>query len=78
MFNDTSFLIIKSCKPGFKKVIFTQLQLDLLGISLKDAKSNVDKILDDKEVVLIINDKILFQKFLKEIDDIGLIFQNNL
>ena len=71
-------IIIKSWKPGFKKVIFTQLQMDLLGMSLKDAKSNVDKILDDKEVVLIINDKILFQKFLKEIDDIGLIFQNNL
>ncbi|SIS68474.1 hypothetical protein SAMN05421796_1021 [Chryseobacterium piscicola] len=52
--------------------------MDLLGISLKDAKSNVDKILDDKEVVLVINDKILFQKFIKEMDDIGLIFQNNL
>ena len=52
-------IIIKSWKPGFKKVIFTQLQMDLLGMSLKDAKSNVDKILDDKEVVLIINEKIL-------------------
>ncbi|MEG1592639.1 hypothetical protein [Chryseobacterium sp.] len=71
-------IIIKSWKPGFKKVIFTQLQMDLLGMSLKDAKSNVDKILDDKEVVLVINDKILFQKFIKEMDDIGLIFQNNL
>ncbi|MCU7612973.1 hypothetical protein N0B16_00830 [Chryseobacterium sp. GMJ5] len=68
-------IILQDWKTGFEKVTLTKLQINMLRISLKDAKSNVDAILNEEEVILNIEDTFLAQKFIEKISEIGVNFQ---
>lgn len=64
-------IILEKWQEGFEKVSLTKLQIDLLGKSLMESKLNVDSLLDDKRVIIEIDDLNLAQKFLKEVEKIG-------
>jgi len=66
-------LKLKGWKTGMQKVSLTKLQMDYFGMSLKEAKTNVDKLLDDEEIVIKVrsNDKV--QDFIKEAKQIGVL-----
>ena len=64
-------VILESWREGFEKVSLTKLQVNMLGKSLKESKTNVDFLLDDKEVSIEIDDLDLASEFLKEAEKIG-------
>lgn len=59
-------IIIESWNEGFQKVTLTHLQIDLLNLSLKTAKNNVDKLLDGQSILIEIDNEQLALTFLKE------------
>jgi hypothetical protein len=64
-------VIMKSWRYGMKKVSLTMLQCELLKIPLKTAKSNVNKLLDDNEIILNIEDENIALNFYKKAEEIG-------
>lgn len=66
-------IILKGWNDGLQKVSLTKLQIDLLGKSLKESKLNVDYLLDDKEVIIEIENLDLANEFIKEAEKIGVI-----
>lgn len=58
-----------------KKVPLTHLQVTLLGLSLKDSKENVDKLLEDIDVVVEANSSETAQNFVREACKIGVVCQ---
>jgi hypothetical protein len=61
---------------GFKKVSFTRIQVQMLGLSLSEAKNNTDKLLNGEEVTFEIEDEILLYEFLKSAIDLGVVSGN--
>lgn len=59
-------IILESWEEGLEKVSLTKLQMEMLGSSLKAAKSNVDFLLDGKIVTIKIENYSLAQEFLKK------------
>lgn len=59
-------IIIESWNEGFQKVTLTHLQIDLLNLSLKTVKNNVDKLLDGESILIEIGNEQLAMTFLKE------------
>ena len=57
-------VILESWNEGLKKVSLTKLQVEKLGLSLKESKGNVDLLLDDEKVVLEVIDETLAKEFL--------------
>ncbi|HCT85680.1 MAG TPA: hypothetical protein DF296_10840 [Candidatus Margulisbacteria bacterium] len=66
-----AIVILQSWRKGLKKVSLTKLQVEILGKSLKESKSNVDLLLDDMEVIIEIDNIDLAHEFLKEAENIG-------
>ncbi|MDM1546432.1 hypothetical protein [Empedobacter falsenii] len=64
-------IIIESWNEGFQKIALTHLQIDLLKLSLKEAKSNVDKLLDGHSIIIDINNEQLATTFVKEVKNIN-------
>ena len=64
-------IIIESWNEGFQKIALTHLQIDLLKLSLKEAKSNVDKLLDGHSIIIDINDEQLALTFVEEAKNIN-------
>ena len=64
-------IILASWREGLEKVTLTKLQVEILGRALKEAKSNVDLLLDGKEVVIEVDNLHLANEFLKEAEKIG-------
>lgn len=64
-------VILDSWREGFEKISLTKLQVNMLGKSLTESKSNVDSLLDDKKIILEIESLDLANEFLKEADKIG-------
>lgn len=64
-------IILESWREGLEKVSLTKLQINLLGKSLKESKSNVDYLLDDKQVIIEIDSLDLAYEFFKEAEKIG-------
>jgi hypothetical protein len=67
-------LIMKSWRSGLEKVTLTMLQIELLKISLKEAKNNVDSLLDNNEVILEIENKKIALEFYEKAGKIGVNF----
>lgn len=59
-------IIIEGWNEGFQKVALTHLQIDLLNLSLKTTKNNVDKVLDGQSILIEIYNEQLALTFLKE------------
>lgn len=64
-------IIIESWNEGFQKVTLTHLQIDLLKISLKVAKSNVDKLLDGHSITIDVNNEQLALTFVEKAKNIN-------
>lgn len=64
-------VILESWRDGLKKVSLTKLQIDKLGLSLRESKSNVDALLDNEEIILEIHDENLIREFLNEAEKFG-------
>ncbi len=58
-----------------KKIPLTHLQVTLLGLSLKDSKENVDKLLEDIDVVIEASSLETAQNFVREARKIGVVCQ---
>ncbi|AWH85151.1 hypothetical protein HYN59_08455 [Flavobacterium album] len=63
-------VIMETWRPGLEKVSLTNIQHGMLGLGLKESKSNVDALLNGKEIVLDIADLDLAKKFLEEAEKI--------
>lgn len=63
---------IVTWREGFQKVTFTKLQAVLAGLSLKESKSNTDRILNYDEVLIEFNDENKALHFYVEATEIGL------
>jgi len=64
-------IILESWREGLEKVSLTKLQVDMLEKSLKESKLNVDSLLDDKKVIIEIDNLDLAHEFLKKVEKIG-------
>lgn len=64
-------IILDSWRDGLEKISLTKLQVRLLGKSLTESKLNVDSLLDDKKIVIEIDDLELAHEFLNEAEKIG-------
>lgn len=64
-------IIFDGWNEGFQKVTLTHLQIDLLKISLKVAKSNVDKLLDGHSITIDVNDEQLGLTFVEKAKNIN-------
>lgn len=70
-------VVIETWVEGFKKVSFTKWQVEVLGMSLSQAKSNTDAILDGVEVIIEIEDPVLLEQFVSRLNDIGVVYRVN-
>jgi uncharacterized protein YuzE len=64
-------VILESWREGLEKISLTKLQMDKLGMSLKESKSNVDSLLEDEKIIFDIDDENLAIEFFKEAERIG-------
>jgi hypothetical protein len=64
-------VILNSWREGLEKVSLTKIQVSILGKSLKEAKNNVDSLLDGEVITLEIDSLDLANTFLKEVERIG-------
>lgn len=64
-------IILDGWRDGLEKISLTKLQIDMLGKSLTESKFNVDSLLDDKKIIIEIDDLDLAYDFLKEAEKIG-------
>jgi hypothetical protein len=64
-------VIIKGYREGMQKVSLTKLQVELLKTSLKQAKSNVDSVLDDREIIFEIENESLAITFMEKVNQLG-------
>lgn len=64
-------VVFESWREGLKAVSLVMLQKEMLGIGLKEAKTNLDTLLDDIQIILEIDDENLAKEFLKEADKLG-------
>ena len=60
-------------KEGMQKISLTTLQMEYFELSLKDAKTNVDKLLEDEEVILVCESLDKANDFIKKAKNIGVI-----
>ena len=63
-------------RDGFRKVSFTQLLVGYTDLSLKDAKSITDNVLDNRVVKVLIKEDLVID-FVREAEEIGAISNLN-
>ncbi len=66
-------VIMTGWEEGMKKVSLSMLQTECLGLPLKEAKSNVDRLLAGEEVELHIVTLEKAQNFVKEARSLGVV-----
>ncbi len=54
-------IVLAGWRAGMQKVALTQLQRELLPLSLKEAKENVDRVLESEENVLQLQNPVVLQ-----------------
>lgn len=64
-------VILESWREELKKISLTKLQMEKLGMALKESKSNVDSLLDNEKIILEIDDENLAKEFMEEAERIG-------
>jgi len=64
-------VVFESWREGLKAVSLVILQKEMLGIELKEAKTNLDNLLDDVQIILEIDDENLAKEFLEAADKLG-------
>lgn len=66
--------VLRGCKKGLEKVKLSLLQINLLGYSLKQAKENVDNLLNGQHVFIYHDESLILDKFKEEAKKIGVVF----
>lgn len=64
-------IVMESWREGLKGVSLVKLQNEILGLGLKEAKTNLDNLLDDIQIILEIADENSSKYFLEEADKLG-------
>lgn len=64
-------IVMESWREGLKGVSLVKLQIEILGLGLKEAKTNLDNLLDDIQIILEIADENSAKYFLEEADKLG-------
>ncbi len=60
-------------KEGMQKISLTKLQTEYFKMSLKEAKTNVDNLLDGEEIEIDVKQKEIAQEFIQKARDIGVL-----
>ena len=60
-------------KEGLQKVSLTKLQITCLGLSLRESKENVDRLLEGNEVAVMGNTSESARKFVEKAKRIGVL-----
>lgn len=66
-----SRIIMTSWVEGLQKVSLTKLQMEILGIGLKEAKENVDLLLDGQQITLEVSNIDVANLFQKNAQELG-------
>jgi hypothetical protein len=66
-------VIMKGWKDGMRKVDLSRLQVDLLELSLKEAKSNVDSLLNNNTIEITVKDYSIASEFVEKARDLGVL-----
>lgn len=66
-------VILLNWREGLEKISLTKLQIEKLGLSLKEAKKNVDDLLDGKEISLKFPTHNLAKEFTTRAEELGVI-----
>ena len=64
-------VVFQSWNEGLEKVSLTKLQMNILGMSLKESKINVDDLLDGKTILFVIDDNTMARTFYNESIKLG-------
>lgn len=64
---------LKGWEEGMQKISLTKLQTEYFGMSLKEAKTNVDGLLDDEEIEIDVKSIEEALKFIQEARQIGVL-----
>ncbi len=64
-------VIFENWREGIQSVSLCKMQVEKLGLRLKEAKINVDLLLNDEKVVFEIEDEILAREFILESEKLG-------
>jgi hypothetical protein len=62
---------LEGWREGLNKVSLTKLQMGMLNMKIKESKLNVDLLLDDKKVILEIDDKTIAEEFVRKAEEMG-------
>ncbi len=60
-------------QEGMRKVSLTKLQVELLGLSLKESKKNVDTLLEGETIKIETNSSATAEEFVREAKKIGVL-----
>ena len=68
-------VLIKNWKENFDKVLFTNIQMELLNIGLKRAKNNTDTLIDSESLIIEMEDNIInsFKEKIKDSVDVFIV-----
>ncbi|RYE25895.1 MAG: hypothetical protein EOP51_02365 [Sphingobacteriales bacterium] len=64
-------VIINGWQEGFGKVAMTKLQVEMLGLGLKEAKENVEAILEYEAVEIEVADLDIAKEFVEKSVELG-------
>ncbi len=64
-------ITINDWRIGLQKVALTKLQVEFFNLGLKEAKENVDKLLDGEKIIIKTNDLSLAKEFISKAEQIG-------
>ena len=62
-------------KEDMQKVSLTKLQIEVLGLSLRSSKENVDRLLEGAEVFIEAKSLASAKKFVEEANKLGVVCQ---
>lgn len=66
-------VIFRGWREGLKKISLSELQVEKLGLSLRVAKENVDRLLNGQEIVFEIEDEQVAYSFYESAENLGVI-----
>jgi ribosomal protein L7/L12 len=64
-------IIMKGWREGMEKVSLSKLQIELLGKSLKEAKNNVDMLLEGEIITIDVENNNIAKRFVDSANKIG-------
>ena len=66
-----SIVIMNGWRAGMQKVSLSQLQVEFLQIPLKNAKDNVDKLLEGQIIKINVDNEYIATEFVRRAEKLG-------